>query len=41
MTGNSKRQRHPGQVDRRDTRKARLKTDPDRTKWETQLKHRR
>ena len=36
-----KRPRHPGQDDRRDTRKVRVKTDPDRAKWETELKHRR
>ena len=33
--------RHPGQVDRRDSLKSRLKTDPDRAKWNTELKHRR
>ena len=33
--------RHPGQEDRRDTRKVRVKTDPDRAKWEMELKHRR
>ena len=41
MTTNPKRPRHPGQDDRRDTRKLRTKTDPDRAKWETELKHRR
>jgi len=41
VTTNPKRPRHPGQDDRRDTRKVRAKTDPDRAKWETELKHRR
>jgi hypothetical protein len=41
VTTNPKRPRHPGQEDRRDSRKARLKTDPDRAKWNTELKHRR
>ncbi len=40
MTANP-RPRHPGQDDRRDSRKVRVKTDPDRAKWETELKHRR
>jgi hypothetical protein len=30
MTSNEKRPRHPGQDDRRDTRRLRMKTDPDR-----------
>ena len=33
--------RHPGQDDRRDTKRLRIKTDPDRAKWAMELKHRR
>jgi hypothetical protein len=33
MTTNPRRPRHPGQDGRRDSRRARLKTDPDRALW--------
>jgi hypothetical protein len=33
--------RHPGQADRRDSLKWRIKTDPDRAKENTELRHRR
>ena len=41
MTKDPRNNRHPGQVDRRDSAKQRNKTDPDRAKWQTELKHRR
>ena len=33
MTKDPKDNRHPGQVDRRDSAKARTKTDPDQALW--------
>ena len=41
MTKDPQGKRHPGQLERRDGRKLRTKTDPDRAKWQSELKHRR
>ena len=41
MTREPKPTRHPGQIDRRDSQKLRAKTDPDKAKWQSELKHRR